>query len=196
MHKLVTSCQEDTAGKIVYKGFYKFNALFHNVKRRFMTKFLHWAVVIVFIAMALSACGKSEYKNGASPPSTVTPVAQVQTKTYGKEDGECYAGIIKEMNAKHLAQTDFHKWKDQLNGKDKDWINGFLGFYSNTVAVVKTHIGRTPKQLYESNLITLNQLNVIEGYLHVYQEDDLLRASALSASACINVGFTKGTDLN
>ena len=149
---------------------------------------------VVFVTIAMVACGKGEEKKTDGAPQT--PIAQAQTRAYGKEDGECYAGIVRAFDAKHLTQTDFHNWKEKLSRKDKEWLIGFIYFLSNTTRVVNTHMGKPLKQLYESNLITINQLNVTEGYLNVFGERDPLKASSVSADACVRVGFSKGADTN
>lgn len=146
---------------------------------------------LAFIAIAIVACGKREEKKA---DATSLPI--VQTKAYGKEDAECYAGIVRAFDAKHLTQADFHNWKEKLGSKDKDWLNGFADFFSNAGKVVNANLGKSPKQLYESKLITINQLNVIESYVTAYDEADALKASSVSAEGCVKVGFSKGADTN
>ena len=160
-----------------------------NVALRFVT--------VAVVAIALTACGKSADQNAKpAPQSTGTPTAQAQARIYGTEDGQCFAGIVKAVDAKHMTSADYHKWIDKLNDNDKIWITGFSDFYSKSVRVANAHMGNSPKQLYDSKLITINQLNVLEGYVNVYQESDSLKAGALSAGACVKVGFGKGTDLS
>jgi len=156
--------------------------------------------VITLVAIALMACGKNgEKKTEATPQSTETSISQTPVKVYRKEDGECFAGILREVDEKHMIPADYTNWVGKQNGKDKEWLSGITDFYSNVAVVAVPNIlksNKTPKQLYSSNLITLDQLNVLEGYLNVYQENDYRKASALAAVACIKVGFTKKIDLN
>ena len=152
-----------------------------------MTNILRQIAIVVFVAIALMACGKNEAK---------VTTAQASTNTYGKEGGQCFAGILRAADAKHFTPTDFKNWKDKLNDKDKDWLNGFFNIYTAATKVANAHFGTPPKQLYDSKLITLEQLNVLEGFVNVYLESDPQKAGDSSANACKNVGFTKGADLS
>jgi hypothetical protein len=147
---------------------------------------------VVLVAIALTACGKSEQKKA----DAATPSAQSQTKIYGREDGECFAGILRLSDEKKFTAADLRNWRDQLNSKDKEWFNATSIFYANAAKTANAHLGSSPKQLHESNVITLEQYNLIEGYLDVYQDKDSLKASDKSASACVKLGFTKGLDLS
>ena len=154
-------------------------------------------MAIAFVLTALAACGKSEEKKiDAAPQPAGDPAVQAQTRIYGKADAECFAGIVRASDKKHFTRDDFVKWKDKLGDKDKDWLSGFSVFYSTVTRVVTSHMGRTSKELYESNLITLQQLDVIEGYVNIYQESDAAKADSLAAAACAKVGFTKGLNLD
>jgi hypothetical protein len=156
-----------------------------------------WFASVALVATALTACGKNQEKKAdAAPQSTDTPIAQAPTKIYGTEDGECFAGIVRAVDAKHMTPNDYHNWIDKLDSKDKGWLIGFSEYYSKAAKIANANFGKTPKQLYSSNLIAIKQLNVLEGYMNVYQENDALKANALSTSACVKVGFTKGADLN
>ena len=154
-----------------------------NIALRFATAAL--------LAIVVTACEKHESDKAAALQPTEIP-----TKMYGKEDAECFAGLVRAADVKHMTPVDFKSWKDKLNSKDKDWLSGFSEAYSAATKVVGAHMGKTPKELYESRLITAQQLDLIEGYLNTYQDNDASRASALSAAACVKVGFAKGADLN
>jgi len=151
----------------------------------FISNFLLRFATMAFIAFTLTACGKNEESHPSGTSSTEATI-----KAYGKKDAECFAGIIKSSDTKHFTPLDFKNWKDKLNPKDKDWLTGFLGFYSPAASVVTTHIGKSPEELFESKLITTQQRNIIEGYLKIINEKDASKASALSASACVDVDFT------
>jgi hypothetical protein len=157
-------------------------------------------MVVTFVAIVLMACGKNgEKRTDAVPQSTEISISHTLTKAYSKEDGECFAGVMRAFDEKHMTSADYTNWVDKLNSKDKEWLSGITDFYSKAAAVAIPNIlksNKTPKQLYNSNLITMNQLNVLEGYLNVYQEGDSRKAGALSSNACIKVGFTKKIDLS
>lgn len=162
-----------------------------------MFSFARRFMAVALVAFALTACAKNEEKKAdAASPSSSTSTAPAAARVFGKEDGECFGGIVREVNAKHLASADFYKWKEKLGSKDKDWLVGLSDVYSKGTKVASAHLGKPVEQLYDSKLLTLEQLNVIEGYLKVYQETDALRAGATSAGACVNVGFTKGANLD
>lgn len=155
-----------------------------NVALRFMT--------VAVVAVALTACGKNEETRTAAAAAS----AGTQKDVYGKEDAECFAGIIRAADAKHFTPVDLGNWKNKLNSKDKDWLSGFYVAYSKATGVVETHLGRTPEELYKADLITLQQLDMVKGYVDVFQMKDAAKADSLSASACASIGFSKGTDLN
>lgn len=143
-------------------------------------------VTIVLMSIAMTACGKGGEKN-----------SQSSTGVYGKEDAECFAGIVRAVEAKHMTPADFRNWKDKrVEGKDKDWLSSFSVSYAGAANVVATNLGKTPEELYKSKLITTQQMEIIEGYMSVYQEQDASKANAVSTSACAHIGFTKGLDLN
>lgn len=143
-------------------------------------------VTIVFIATTMTACGKGGEKNSHPP-----------TGVYGKEDAECFAGIVRAVDEKHMTPASFKNWEDKLvDAKDKVWLSGFSAAYSGVAKVVAANLGKTPAELYESKLITIQQMEIIEGYTGVYQEQDASKANAVSTNACAHIGFTKGLDLN
>ena len=150
---------------------------------------------VALVVFALTACAKSEEKKADAAPQS-SNASTVPARVFGKEDGECFGGIVRAVNAKHLAPADFYQWKEKLNSKDKDWIVGLSDVYSKGTKVASAHLGKPVEQLYDSKLITLEQLNVIKGYLNVYQENDAVKAEASSAGACAKVGFTKGANLD
>jgi hypothetical protein len=176
-------------GESIKKQSHQFNEQLHYLKRAFMKNI----IAAVFIGLALTACGKGEEKKmDAAQQSAAAPIAQASSKVYGKNDGECFANIVKEFDAKKLNPAEMHIWRDKLSSKDKDWLTGVSDVFSNTQKIVKANLGRSSSQLYDAKLITTEQWNVMEGYLSVFRESDPLKASAVSADACVEVGFTKG----
>lgn len=137
-------------------------------------------LITLLAAMGLAACEKKE----------------AGSVNYGRQDAECFAGIIREADARHMSQADFRKWEDKLGDKDKIWIVNFTGYQAYLTKQVVSHLGKTTDELVEAKVLTKQEKTVVDAYVKLAQDGDAERARNIAARACSSISFSKGLDLN
>lgn len=153
--------------------------------------------MLVAAAFVLASCGKGEEAQSVAAPVLLDVAGKpVPVESFGKQDGECFAGIVRAADAKKFSKDDFSKWKDKLGGKDKDWLNNFSVYHSYVTRILTTNMGKTTKELSDAKLLDQRQVDVIDGYLAVAQESDVAKADSMAAGACTAIGFSKGINFN